>query len=734
MTATAAQLQAALDNFTDNLTKVDSIINGDDTTDVTIDSGTVPSIAKLQVLMQGSLTATSFDFAGDGATVTFTCSGATINGVNGVLVSVDGVLIETTEYTISGTEDVVFGAAPTNLASIQCRVLGTPQSLASATADNVQYSQGSTGYSARSTEAKFQTEALSLLDFGADPTGVASSAGALSSALDAAMTLGRPLRIPAGTYLLSSWTMKTTTARLDILADPGATFNCTASGAYFVEPDHEFTVDGLTVIGFERFLSQGTTGGAKVEEISVTNCRFETPETNYIYIRTPFEKCEVRNCIFDGTGSTDPNRILYIGIGGTGIVGDYRYLRITDNIFQDMACALAGTFYVIFTYSDSAEIRGNLFRNLQHSGGAYETDIIYAKCRYASITDNVFDTFTPNSSTPVSVMRLEGIERGGTISATTTDMYGHTNHVAGNSVVGYSSASLLYCVRSSIDEVSIRGNIVYNVLADTSGFSYGIFVSDTTAFGVSITGNQVTGCRRGIYVAGDRNLVIANNIVSDYSAYGIYAQTETGANDSAVLAGNLINDEGSSLTGGAAIRIQQGRWAISGNVLYDSGAAEYAMYLASGATECAVTGNRVSGGATNCVQLLGSVNLLTGNVLIGGTINQSASGSIVNNNSVDGSLDAAPGVFAACKITGWSSPTVVAGSVNISGASYAAGDVTITFTTAAADTNYLVLVTPDWDGVSAQPGQPAISGVTAADFDITFDTAPSGASIIVYRF
>lgn len=731
MAATAAQLEAALDNFTDNMDKMDDIVNGDSSTTVTVDSGTVSSIARLQVLMQASLTATSFNFTGDGSTTTFTCSGASINGVNGVFVTVDGVVIETTDYTISGTEDVVFTTAPANSTSVQCRVLGTPQSLASATADNVQYSQGSTGYSARSTEAKFQTEALSLLDFGADPTGVASSAGALSSALDAAMTLGRPLRIPAGTYLISTWTTKTTTARLDILADPGAVLNCTATGKYFVEPDHEFTVDGLEVVGFDRFLSQGTTGGTKVEEISVTNCRFEGPETNYFYIRTPFEKCEIRDCIFDGTGSTDPNRILYIGIGGTGIVGDYRYLRITDNIFQDMDCALAGTFYVILAYADSAEIRGNLFRNLEHSGGAYETDIIYAKCRYAMVTDNVFDTFTPNTSTPVSVLRMEGVERGGSIAS---DMYGHTSHISGNTVTGYSSASLLYCVRSSIDEAVISNNIVYNVLADTSSFSYGVFVSDTAAYGVSITGNNISGCRRGIYVSGDKNLSICNNIISDYSSYGIYAQTQTGAGDIAAINGNVINDEGSSLTGGAGIRIQQGRWAISGNSIYDSGAAEYGLYLATNATQCPVTGNRIAGGATDCIQLLGSSSLITGNVLIGGDINQATSGSLVNNNSIDGSIDSAPGVFAAAKVTGWSSPTVATGSVNISGVAYSGGDLTVTFNSASPDTNYLVIVTPDWDGVSSQPGQPQVKAVTTNDFDIEFDENPQGASIVVYRF
>jgi hypothetical protein len=63
--------------------------------------------------------------------------------------------------------------------------------------------QGATGSAARSLSAKLK-DTLSLIDFGADPTGSADSTTALSNFYAAAISTGKAGYIPAGTYKITS--------------------------------------------------------------------------------------------------------------------------------------------------------------------------------------------------------------------------------------------------------------------------------------------------------------------------------------------------------------------------------------------------------------------------------------------------------------------------------------------------------------------------------------------------
>ena len=81
----------------------------------------------------------------------------------------------------------------------------------------VVYKQGATGSTLRTVQSKLQ-ESVSVLDFGADPTGVADSATAFSSAAAAVGTTGQVI-VPAGLWKLSA-----TTTAANYLVTPGATF------------------------------------------------------------------------------------------------------------------------------------------------------------------------------------------------------------------------------------------------------------------------------------------------------------------------------------------------------------------------------------------------------------------------------------------------------------------------------------------------------------------------------
>lgn len=67
----------------------------------------------------------------------------------------------------------------------------------------VGYTQGGTGATTRTVKAKLQ-ESVSVLDFGADPTGVSDSTAAIQAAINVAASIGGAVFFPSGIYLISS--------------------------------------------------------------------------------------------------------------------------------------------------------------------------------------------------------------------------------------------------------------------------------------------------------------------------------------------------------------------------------------------------------------------------------------------------------------------------------------------------------------------------------------------------
>lgn len=202
-TYTGSELQTALANFMDNLdNKLDIIINGDSTTTVTVDSGTVPTIAKLMSDMQGSVTASNFVFNGTGSQTSFVCTGANIASVDSVIVAVDGLVIAPADYTLSGVDTVVFGTAPASgTNNVQIRVLGVPSTVSSANANAISYLHPGTGAVSR-TQDTYNQDRVSVKDFGATGDGVTDDTTAVQNALVAAA--GKTLYFPAGDYLITS--------------------------------------------------------------------------------------------------------------------------------------------------------------------------------------------------------------------------------------------------------------------------------------------------------------------------------------------------------------------------------------------------------------------------------------------------------------------------------------------------------------------------------------------------
>jgi len=105
--------------------------------------------------------------------------------LNGTTIGGDATLVATTgALTVTKTNGVAFAASATTNTTVT---------------SNITYTQGGTGATSRTVTSKLQ-ESVSVLDFGADPTGAADSATAFANALTASANVV----VPPGTYLVNS--------------------------------------------------------------------------------------------------------------------------------------------------------------------------------------------------------------------------------------------------------------------------------------------------------------------------------------------------------------------------------------------------------------------------------------------------------------------------------------------------------------------------------------------------
>ena len=144
----------------------------------------------------GSGTLKVYNFVGDGATTAFTL-GSDPGVENNTQVYIDGVYQQKNGYTVSGTT-LTFSAAPPNLSTIEVMVI-QPTAINTTDAASVSFTQAGSN-DTRTVQAKLE-ESVSVLDFGADPTGVADSAAAINAAFAAGKN---SVYMPAGVYKILS--------------------------------------------------------------------------------------------------------------------------------------------------------------------------------------------------------------------------------------------------------------------------------------------------------------------------------------------------------------------------------------------------------------------------------------------------------------------------------------------------------------------------------------------------
>ncbi|MAO22095.1 MAG: hypothetical protein CMJ25_15210 [Phycisphaerae bacterium] len=138
-----------------------------------------------------------------------------------------------------------------------------------------------------------------VLDFGADPTGVASS----STAIQAAINSGKKrVYFPAGTYLVDSQVTWNSVDLIGVGANFGSKINCTASGTVFKLPatTKRCRIEGLGFIGTGSNICFGAdTDTYSWRQTTIANCNFSTFDIAVDVKNSLF--FYVENCEFDLT-------------------------------------------------------------------------------------------------------------------------------------------------------------------------------------------------------------------------------------------------------------------------------------------------------------------------------------------------------------------------------------------------------------------------------------------------
>jgi hypothetical protein len=146
-------------------------------------------------------TVASETFSGDSSTLTFAVTVTPVASSN-LSIYIDGVYQQKATYTVSGSSITFSEAPPLGTDNIEIIVISSLP-IGSTTADLVGYTPSGSGAVPTTVEAKLR-ESISVLDFGADPTGTTDSYTAIVAAIAALPASGGTLIFPKGTYLVNT--------------------------------------------------------------------------------------------------------------------------------------------------------------------------------------------------------------------------------------------------------------------------------------------------------------------------------------------------------------------------------------------------------------------------------------------------------------------------------------------------------------------------------------------------
>ena len=324
-------------------------------------------------------------------------------------------------------------------------------------------------------------EVVNVLDYGADPTGVADCAAAIVLAMAAAN--GKTLYFPSGTYKLASRQTFSNHTNTKIV---GEQFNSIIQvvgeiSAWFFEATCSFiTIDGMT------FAGNSTT------EI--------IPSAKAIETKAPYSV--VQNCYIH-----DFNNGLLI----TNEVANN--CLVTNNIFEDIIGTSSGYGYGCYNIGNFNIIQNNIFKNVQRH------------CMYFSGSNPVASNNCVFSGNIIYDSTGEAIALYANAAALSLAV---KRTIVSDNIVNVKSGTGIGLDQNALDCV-VSNNVVYG-RAD-GAMTYGIWLNGSVAATTYanrniITGNYVSNAGSiGIFVVNGSNNIVSDNLIASEEAspstYGI---------------------------------------------------------------------------------------------------------------------------------------------------------------------------------------------------------------------
>ena len=435
-------------------------------------------------------------------------------------------IISTLPYTIANGQAVdatpVMADLNQIVSNVNANAVASASLAASGGAGLVGYSQGASGSVSRTVAAKL-AESVSVLDFGADPTGVADSTAAIQAAIDSLGTAGGIITFPQhGTFQIAS---NLTITQNNIVLDVGyAVLNLNdATGT----KDHITLGNGTTqvqncyVIGGIYTRTQAATSGAVVNFNYAAICGLIS--NFYIYGASK---------IYNGVKISQGTEIKVLDGHIQGTVSDGVYAIGTST-------SLTIDITVDRTRIDS--VGGNGVNFADYVQGVYvRSNVIYA-CGLAGVT---FSGGTAGASQQYSFM----VQNNDIDSCTSNGVFAQNCSklkITGNWISAGSGNQTNIQIGAGMSAVLVEGNDLYS--ASTTNDSVDV---QTTGEGISILGNYIGGGRYGINAAASANIDVKNNTIAYCAQWGLYLANNPAS--AHVIGNTFIGNTSGAITGSAS--------------------------------------------------------------------------------------------------------------------------------------------------------------------------------------
>jgi hypothetical protein len=392
------------------------------------------------------------------------------------------------------------------------------------------YDQGATGAVNRPFDQKL-AESVSVLDFGADRTGVTSSTTAFQNAINS-LTSGGQIVVPAGTYYLAT----TVTVNNNITFIGQGTASIITSNAATTlsnTVDGSFCASSKSNIAFKdlKFTCR-TTGNFRIKLILCSNVVID-------------------GCYFTGdlTSGELAEQCVYVGGSANVTVQNTTFLNWRDAVYicKDNHSTGTSSGYVAVTNSFFEQINHGL--NHRYPTGVYVyfgEDTLVTNCTFKNIKPSLIDP----SYAGYGVYEGDGTSLSVTVNG--------CKFIDDDGIVTSASRGVAF---QEADQGQVTGCYFSGL---TEGFAY-------AAINTEIVGNTFANCKQAItaYSSGilpQSLLISSNNIVTCPGGNGIQVGGTGNANFvSCLISNNYIKN---CLTAG--ISIQEANYSqIIGNTIID---------------------------------------------------------------------------------------------------------------------------------------------------------------------